>query len=116
MGPSGATLAEDAGAVIGFAVCTAESVGRVEPSRAMVCASPDVTLEAAMPIEKHTNGSITVSYDSDVCTHAGRCVKGLPAVFDVKRKPWIDPDGASAEEVEAQVARCPSGALKFSRD
>jgi uncharacterized Fe-S cluster protein YjdI len=82
----------------------------------MVCASPDVTLEAAMPIEKHTNGSITVSYDSDVCTHAGRCVKGLPAVFDVKRKPWIDPDGASAEEVEAQVARCPSGALKFSRD
>lgn len=69
-----------------------------------------------MAIQRHTNGEITVTYDSEVCTHAGRCVKGLPAVFDVKRKPWIDVDGASPEQVAAQVAKCPSGALNFIKE
>lgn len=69
-----------------------------------------------MPTQHYTNGTITVSYDSDICTHAGRCVKGLPAVFDVKRKPWIDVDGATAEQIAAQVAKCPSGALSFARN
>jgi uncharacterized Fe-S cluster protein YjdI len=69
-----------------------------------------------MAVEQHTNGSITITYDADVCTHAARCVKGLPGVFDAKRKPWIDPDGATAGEIEAQVARCPSGALQFKRN
>jgi uncharacterized Fe-S cluster protein YjdI len=57
--------------------------------------------------------SVTVSYDADVCQHAGNCVKGLPAVFDSSQKPWINPDGAPAEAVIAQVAQCPSGALQI---
>ena len=69
-----------------------------------------------MTIERYTNGRITVTYDSKVCTHAGRCVKGLPGVFDIKRKPWIDVEGAAAEEIAAQVAKCPSGALAFARE
>jgi uncharacterized Fe-S cluster protein YjdI len=56
---------------------------------------------------------VTVSFDADVCQHSGNCVKGLGAVFDSKQKPWINPDGASAEEVTAQVAQCPSGALRI---
>ena len=58
---------------------------------------------------------IDVSFDGDVCEHAGECVKGLPAVFDTSRKPWILPDAASADEVAAQVERCPSGALQYVR-
>jgi uncharacterized Fe-S cluster protein YjdI len=50
-----------------------------------------------------------------ICIHSGNCVRGLPAVFDAKRKPWITPDGAPADEVVAQVKRCPSGALQFER-
>jgi hypothetical protein len=42
-------------------------------------------------------------------------VHGLPAVFDPSRKRWIRPDNASAEEVVATVARCPSGALRVRR-
>lgn len=68
-----------------------------------------------MPVERHTNGEVTVTYDPGVCTHAARCVKGLPSVFDVNRKPWIDVDGATADEIQAQVAKCPSGALGFER-
>lgn len=56
---------------------------------------------------------VVVSFDPDICQHSKNCVTGLPAVFDASRRPWIDPDGASAEDVIAQVARCPSGALRI---
>jgi uncharacterized Fe-S cluster protein YjdI len=56
-----------------------------------------------------------VSFDSARCQHAAECVKGAPGVFDTQRRPWIDPEGATADEIEAVVARCPSGALRFSR-
>jgi uncharacterized Fe-S cluster protein YjdI len=56
---------------------------------------------------------VSVSFDPDVCQHSGNCVKGLAAVFDSTQKPWINPDGASVDEVIAQVARCPSGALQI---
>jgi uncharacterized Fe-S cluster protein YjdI len=55
---------------------------------------------------------ITVTFDPKVCIHSGVCVRGLPAVFDVSRKRWVRPELASAAEVAAQVARCPSGALQ----
>lgn len=58
-------------------------------------------------------GGVTVSFDNDVCEHSGNCVRGLAAVFDSSKKPWIDPNGASDDEVIAQVARCPSGALRI---
>jgi uncharacterized Fe-S cluster protein YjdI len=56
---------------------------------------------------------ITVSFDPEVCQHAANCVRGLPTVFDTKKRPWIQPDGAPADEVAAQVGRCPSGALQY---
>jgi uncharacterized Fe-S cluster protein YjdI len=56
---------------------------------------------------------VDVSFDPEVCIHAGNCVRGLPAVFDAKRKPWILPDAADVDEVVAQVRRCPSGALQY---
>lgn len=69
-----------------------------------------------MTVQRYSADGYTVTYDADVCTHAGRCVKGLPAVFDAKRKPWIDPKAATAGEVAAQVAKCPSRALGFEQD
>jgi hypothetical protein len=32
--------------------------------------------------------SVTVFYDRDRCRHHAECARGLPAVFDVKRRPW----------------------------
>jgi CDGSH-type Zn-finger protein/uncharacterized Fe-S cluster protein YjdI len=52
-----------------------------------------------------------VTYDATRCIHAAECVHGLPAVFDPKAKPWVNPDGADAVALAAAVDRCPSGAL-----
>ncbi len=60
----------------------------------------------------YESAEITVTFDPEVCSHSGECVRGLPAVFDISRKRWVRPEAASAAEVTAQVARCPSGALQ----
>ena len=66
-----------------------------------------------MSRRSYVGEKVTISFDSDVCQHSGNCVKGLAAVFDTANKPWIKPDGASPDDVIAQVARCPSGALRI---
>lgn len=58
---------------------------------------------------------VDVSFDTDLCQHAAECVRGMPAVFDTSRRPWIDPGQAGTAELAARlrevVGRCPSGAL-----
>lgn len=39
------------------------------------------------------------------------CARGLPDVFDPRKRPWVNIDGAGTDTIVAQVARCPSGAL-----
>lgn len=58
---------------------------------------------------------ITVTFDPGVCIHSAKCVRGLPAVFDARRKRWIQLEHATPDEIAAQVARCPSGALQAVR-
>lgn len=66
-------------------------------------------------LQVYETPQITVTFEPALCIHSGNCVRGLPAVFDVRRKRWVRPEAASADEVEAQIARCPSGALKSYR-
>ena len=63
--------------------------------------------------KSYVGTQITVSFDVDVCQHAAECVRGLPAVFDVNQRPWIQPDHADPDTVREVVARCPSGALRI---
>lgn len=66
-------------------------------------------------LQVYETPDITVTFEPEVCTHSACCVRGLPLVFDTRRRRWIAPEAASADEVHAQVARCPSGALKSYR-
>jgi uncharacterized Fe-S cluster protein YjdI len=66
-------------------------------------------------IQSYEAPGITVTFDPEICRHTGVCVRGLPLVFDVGRKRWIRPELATPAEVAAQVARCPSGALRVRR-
>ena len=58
---------------------------------------------------------VAISYDETVCAHAGVCVRELPSVFSLERKPWIQPGDVSFEEAAPVIQRCPSGALKIER-
>ena len=66
-------------------------------------------------LQVYETPDIVVTFDPSVCIHSGVCVRGLPAVFDVGRKRWVRPEAARAEEVERQIAKCPSGALQCHR-
>jgi uncharacterized Fe-S cluster protein YjdI len=62
-------------------------------------------------MEEHKGSKIIVRWDKAKCIHAGMCVRGLPEVFDLKKRPWVNPDAAGVEAVKKAVAACPSGAL-----
>lgn len=64
-------------------------------------------------LQVYDTPEITVTFDPNLCIHSGVCVRGLPEVFDVRRKHWVRPELAPVAEVAAQVARCPSGALQY---
>ena len=66
-------------------------------------------------VRVYADKEIVISYDPRRCIHAAECTRGLPAVFDKARRPWIMPNGASADEIAAVITKCPSGALHFTR-
>jgi uncharacterized Fe-S cluster protein YjdI len=68
------------------------------------------------PLQIYEAPGIVITFDPNICKHTGVCVRGLPAVFDIKRKRWVQPELATVEQVAAQVARCPSGALQCRVD
>ncbi|WP_022927862.1 (4Fe-4S)-binding protein [Patulibacter americanus] len=77
-----------------------------------------VDAPAAPPagVRRYTRDGAAVTYEVALCRHAGECVRGLPAVFDTARRPWIRPQNASIDDLERVIALCPTRALKFERD
>ncbi len=67
----------------------------------------------AKRLQVYESREITVTFDPEACVHSGVCLRGLPAVFDIKRKRWIRPELAPAADVAELVSRCPSGALQY---
>ena len=59
---------------------------------------------------------ITIHDNRGICAHAGFCTGRLESVFRIGQEPWIDADGASAEEIIETINKCPSGALSYSID
>jgi uncharacterized Fe-S cluster protein YjdI len=64
-------------------------------------------------IKRYSNGEITVVWEPSLCVHSGICARGLPKVFDPRRRPWVILDGFDTETIRHQVERCPSGALSI---
>lgn len=64
---------------------------------------------------KYSGKAIDIFYNKDICIHAGKCVAGNTAVYEVGRRPWIIPDNASATENATIIQQCPSQALKYIR-
>ena len=66
--------------------------------------------------DDYVGKTITIHDNRAICAHAGFCTDGLSSVFRMNTEPWIDPDGATAQEIIAIVQKCPSGALSYSVD
>ncbi len=70
-----------------------------------------------MEQDKHySNGEITVVWKPTLCQHSTKCWRGLLPVFDPRKRPWVNMQGAPSEQIRAQVAQCPSGALSIVED
>jgi len=69
----------------------------------------------AKPLQVYHTKELVVTFDPNVCRHAGECLRGLPQVFDASRPDWIRLEGTWPEEIVAVVGRCPSGALQAVR-
>ena len=63
----------------------------------------------------YENDGIRVTYDARRCVHYAACVRGLPKVFNPRKRPWVAPDEATADEIADVVERCPTGALHHQR-
>lgn len=74
---------------------------------------PDEVKDQVSRGRSYTGERVTVYYDARRCLHFAECVRGLPGVFDVKERPWIQPDNAEPGLVAEIIRRCPSGALHY---
>jgi uncharacterized Fe-S cluster protein YjdI len=64
-------------------------------------------------VKKYSNADLTIVWKPGLCIHSGVCVRTLPKVYNPKEKPWIKIENAATEEIKAQIAKCPSGALSY---
>jgi uncharacterized Fe-S cluster protein YjdI len=65
------------------------------------------------PTREYATDGITVVWNATRCIHSADCIKGLPRVFDVRRRPWIDPTAAEPQRIAEVIRRCPTGALAY---
>lgn len=63
----------------------------------------------------YPGADVDVTWDRRLCIHVGECTRAGGEVFVSGRDPWGDPDRVSADEVADIVARCPTGALAYTR-
>lgn len=67
-------------------------------------------------IKRYGNGDVTVIWQPSLCVHSTICFRGLPQVFDPRRRPWVVLEGTDTETIVRQVEECPSGALSYERN
>ena len=65
-------------------------------------------------VKDYVKGDLTIHWKPKKCIHSEICVKTLPEVYKPNDKPWIQPEGATVEELMAQIDRCPSAALTYT--
>lgn len=65
--------------------------------------------------KSYKGDKIEIIWNASRCIHAAECVSRQPAVFDSKRRPWIEPDASDADGIAQAIAHCPTGALNFAR-
>jgi CDGSH-type Zn-finger protein/uncharacterized Fe-S cluster protein YjdI len=63
----------------------------------------------------YSGRELDVRWEARLCIHVGECTRAQSEVFVSGRRPWGDPDLATADQVAEIVHRCPTGALSYVR-
>ncbi|WP_435353372.1 (4Fe-4S)-binding protein [Emticicia sp. SJ17W-69] len=66
--------------------------------------------------KKYSNGEVTIVWQPHLCVHSTICFRGLPNVFDPRKRPWVTPEHAESETIMKQIDACPSGALSYLKE
>lgn len=66
-------------------------------------------------VKTYETEQVKVFWRPEICQHAGECVKGLPSVFDVNKRPWVSVENAAPEDIMRVVDLCPSKALTYQQ-
>lgn len=67
-------------------------------------------------IKQYSNNEISVVWKPEICIHSTNCWKASLKIFNPKRRPWIDMNAGTTEEIIRIVNNCPSGALTYKRE
>lgn len=66
--------------------------------------------------DSYPTEGLTVLDNRGTCAHAGFCTDRLPSVFRAGKEPFVDPNGAEADDIIRAAKACPSGALSYAVD
>jgi uncharacterized Fe-S cluster protein YjdI len=64
-------------------------------------------------MKKYSNNEITVTWEPEKCIHSRQCFSNLTKVFDPRKRPWINIEGADSQNIMATIDKCPSKALGY---
>ena len=65
------------------------------------------------PARTYIKDDISVEWRPELCIHCSNCTNGLPQVFSLFNRPWIDVTKATKEQIVDQVNKCPSKAISI---
>ena len=63
--------------------------------------------------KEYTNGEISVFWKRELCIHSANCLVGSPMVFNLRKRPWVDMNGGTSDEIIKTIDTCPTRALTY---